>query len=304
VQQGAGMVCAEMLSGVGLTRQDLDGLKRIAIDPDEHPISMQLFGGDPNILADAAAILEERGADVVDFNCGCPVKKITSQCAGSTLMTNPDLLKNIINKVVSRIKIPFTVKFRMGWDDQHINVVELAKMAEAEGAKMVAVHGRTRAQSYSGVANWDIIAQVKKAVKTIPVLASGDMFSAEAIKKCFDQTGVDGVLIARGFIGNPWIFSRTLGYLQTGVLPPEPSFEERLGMMMEHTRRMVAFKGEVRAIREMRKYHHQYIKGWPGAAELRNLINHANTFDELKQIFREYEMPLAGKEQLLAEVAV
>ncbi len=300
IEQGAGMVCAEMLSGVGITRQDLNGFKKIEIDMNEHPISMQIFGGIPDVMAEAAKIVEARGADIVDINCGCPVKKITSQCAGSSLLREPELLKNVVKAVVKAVKVPVTVKIRLGWDDASINVVENAKAIEGEGAAMVAIHGRTRAQGYSPFAKWDYIRQAKEVVK-IPVVASGDIFTPEDAKKCLEQTGVDGVLFARGFIGNPWIISRTKTFLETGRLPKEPTFEERVQMVLDHTARTIEFvkkfsddpiRAERKAVIEMRKFNNNYIKGIPGAADMRQKINQAENFEALKQVFREFPVPL------------
>jgi len=288
---GAGLVCAEMVSGVGLTRENLETCKKIEIDPGEHPISMQLFGGDADILAEAAVILQNQGVDIVDLNCGCPVKKITKQCAGSSLMRDPQLVKNIVKKIVNAIKIPFTIKFRTGWDEKNINVVEMAKIAEGEGASMITVHGRTRAQAYKGTANRQYIAEVKKSV-SVPVIASGDLFSPQDVEQCLQQTGCDGVQFARGFIGNPWLISQTLEYFKNNKRFTEPTFEDRVNLVLSHTKNMIKRMPEIKAVREMRKFNNKYIRGIPGAAEIRQKINKADTYQELESIFKNMDTPV------------
>jgi len=245
-------------------RNTIDLLK---IDERELPVSLQLFGSDPDIISSIAHEIEERPFDILDINMGCPVPKIVNNGEGSALMKNPRLAGEIIEKTAKAIKKPLTIKIRKGFDDEHINAVEMAKIAEASGAAAIAVHGRTREQYYSGKADWDIIRQVKEAV-SIPVIGNGDLLTAEDVIAMQEQTGCDGFMIGRGAQGNPWIFRQVLHYFETGERLAKPSFEEVAEMMLRHARMMLEFKGEYTGIREIRKHGAWYTAGYTNTAKL------------------------------------
>ena len=248
--------------------------------PDEHPVAVQLFGSDPVIMASMAERIAE-DFDIIDVNMGCPVPKIVNNGEGSALMKTPELAGRILSTMVRVLSKPVTVKFRKGFDDRHINAVEFAKMAEQSGVSAITIHGRTRSQMYAGNADWDIIRAVKEAV-SIPVFGNGDIFTPEDAKRMMDETGVDGVAIARGAKGNPWLIRRTIHYLETGELLPEPELSEKKEMMIRHAGLMVEYKGERIAIQEMRKHLAWYTAGIPGSAKLRSEMNSLNTLEELK----------------------
>ena len=254
--------------------------------PQERPVSLQLFGSDPDIMAEAARMIADRDFDVLDVNMGCPVPKVVNNGEGSALMKQPELAGRIVRSLVETIDKPVTVKIRKGFDDDHINAVEMAKIVEANGAAAVAVHGRTREQYYSGKADWQIIRRVKEAVK-IPVIGNGDVVAPEDAKALLDETGCDGIMIARGAKGNPWIFSRTLYYLETGELLPPPSMEELQNMVLRHAKMSVEHKGEYLGIREMRKHMAWYTAGLPHSAKLRNDINAVETLADLETLVME-----------------
>ena len=234
-EQGAGMVCTEMVSAKAISFHNKNTVALLETSPTEHPVSLQLFGADPDIISEMAAYIEERDFDVLDLNMGCPVPKVAGNGEGSALMRNPKLVEQIVSKTVRAIKKPVTVKIRKGFTASEVNAVEIARIAEASGAAAVAVHGRTREQYYTGTADWDIIRQVKEAV-SIPVIGNGDVDSAGKAKQLLDETGCDGVMVGRGARGNPWIFREIRDYLATGELPPRPSKEEVRDMMLRHTR--------------------------------------------------------------------
>ena len=244
---------------------------------------MQLFGSDPDIISNIAHEIEERPFDLLDINMGCPVPKIVNNGEGSALMKNPKLAGEIIRKTVKAINKPVTVKIRKGFDDDHVNAVEMAKIAEDAGAAAVAVHGRTREQFYSGKADWDIIRQVKEAV-SIPVIGNGDLLTAEDVIAMEEQTGCDGFMIARGAQGNPWIFKQILHYFETGEHLPKPSIEEVTQMILRHARMMLEFKGEYIGIREIRKHAAWYTAGYPNSARLRVAINNVESFEALEEL--------------------
>ena len=285
-EQGAGLVCMEMASAKAVLYGNRNTKELLAVSPLERPVSLQLFGSDPEILAEIAARLEDGPYDIIDLNMGCPVPKVVKNGEGSALMKNPALAEQILSSMVKAVKKPVTVKIRKGFDDHSVNAVELAKIAEACGVAAVAVHGRTREQYYSGKADWEIIRQVKEAV-SIPVIGNGDVHSPEAAKKLLEETGCDGVMVARGARGNPWIFRRIVSYLETGVVPPEPSKEEVKDMIFRHAAMMTEQKGELAAMREMRKHVAWYTAGYPHSAALRREINEVETLEGLKELVRE-----------------
>ncbi|MBR4027330.1 MAG: tRNA dihydrouridine synthase DusB [Lachnospiraceae bacterium] len=280
-EQGAGLLCMEMVSAKAILYKNKNTQSLLTIDERENPISLQLFGSDPDIIAQIAHEIEERPFDILDLNMGCPVPKIVNNGEGSALMKNPCLAGEIIEKTVKAIKKPVTVKIRKGFDDNHINAVEMAKIAEASGAAAIAVHGRTREQYYSGKADWDIIRQVKEAV-SIPVIGNGDLLTAEDVIAMYNQTGCDGFMIARGAQGNPWIFQQILHYFKTNTHLQKPSFQEVTDMILRHARMMIEYKGEYVGILEIRKHAAWYTAGYPNSAKLRVIINEVETYDELK----------------------
>ena len=282
-EQGAGLVCMEMVSAKAIYYNNKNTDSLMEIHPEEVPASLQLFGSDPQILAEMAKRIEERPFSILDLNMGCPVPKIVKNGEGSALMRNPKLVEEILTKLVKAVKKPVTVKFRKGFDDTCINAVEIAKIAESAGVAAVAVHGRTREQYYSGKADWNIICEVKKAVK-IPVIGNGDVFTPQDAKRLVEETGCDGIMVARGAKGNPWIFKQITHYLETGELLPRPSVEELKAMILRHGQMMMEFKGELAGMREMRKHVAWYTAGYPNSAALRNEINSVATLEELTEL--------------------
>ena len=285
-EQGVGLICMEMVSAKGILYNNKNTESLLQIHPDETPVSLQLFGSDPKIVSEMAKRIEERPFTFLDINMGCPVPKVVKNKEGSALMKNPRLVYELVSAVVKAIEKPVTVKIRKGFDDEHVNAVEIAKIIEDAGGAAVAVHGRTREQYYSGTADWDIIRRVKEAVK-IPVIGNGDVFAPEDAKALLDETGCDGIMIARGAKGNPWIFSRTLHYLETGELLPPPSMEELQNMVLRHAKMSVEHKGEYLGIREMRKHMAWYTAGLPHSAKLRNDINAVVTLADLETLVME-----------------
>ena len=277
-EQGAGCVVTEMVSAKAVLYNNKNTRELLQIDPAERPAAVQLFGSEPDIMAEIAARLEEGPYDYIDVNMGCPVPKIVNNGEGSALMKNPERAKEVLTAMVKAVKKPVTVKFRKGFNDLSVNAVEFAKMAESCGVAAVAVHGRTREQYYSGKADWDIIRQVKEAVR-IPVIGNGDIFTPEDAGRMLKETGCDGIMVARGAKGNPWLFGRINHYLDTGEVLPGPSMAEIKAMILRHGRMLVQFKGEGVAMREMRGHMAWYTKGMPHSATLRNEINQVETLE-------------------------
>ena len=285
-EQGAGLLCMEMVSAKAILYKNKNTEALLSIDERELPVSLQLFGSDPDIISQIAHQMEERPFDILDLNMGCPVPKIVNNGEGSALMKNPHLAGEIIEKTAKAIQKPVTVKIRKGFDDTCVNAVEMAKIAEASGAAAVAVHGRTREQYYSGKADWDIIRQVKEAV-SIPVIGNGDLLSAEDVIAMYEQTGCDGFMIGRGAQGNPWIFKQVLHYFETGEKLAKPGFEEVTDMLLRHARMMLEFKGEYTGIREIRKHGAWYTAGYPNSAKLRVMINEVETYNQLEELLQK-----------------
>lgn len=279
-KMGAGMVCMEMVSAKAIYYHNRNTEELLTIHPEERPASLQLFGSDPEILGEMAARIEERPFDILDFNMGCPVPKVVNNGEGSALMKNPKLAEKLLTALVKAVKKPVTVKIRKGFDDNSINAVEIAKIAESCGISAVAVHGRTRVQYYSGRADWDIIGQVKEAVK-IPVIGNGDVDSPEAAKAMLEHTGCDGVMIGRAAQGNPWIFRETVRFLEDGALIPGPDRGEKKEMVLRHAVLLREVKGEYTAVREMRKHLAWYTAGMPHSARFRGMINSIETMEGL-----------------------
>jgi nifR3 family TIM-barrel protein len=286
-EQGAALCCMEMVSAKGIYYNNKNTESLLTVDERERPVSLQLFGSDPEIMAAMAARIEHRNFDILDINMGCPVPKVVNNGDGSALMKNPVLAGKIIEGMVNAIDKPVTVKIRKGFDDEHINAVEMAHVAEESGAAAVAVHGRTREQYYSGKADWSIIADVKSAV-SIPVIGNGDILDAKDVIAMSEQTGCDGFMIGRGAQGNPWIFHQILHYFETGELIGKPPMEEMVKTMLRHAKLQIEFKGDYLGIREMRKHAAWYTAGYKGASKLRGRINDVESYDELEALFEEF----------------
>lgn len=287
---GAGLICMEMVSAKAIYYGNKNTEALLAIDPLEKPVSLQLFGSDPRIMAEMAKRIEERPFDILDINMGCPVPKVVNNGEGSALMKEPKLVYDIVSAVVQAIEKPVTVKIRKGFNDNMVNAVEIAKIAEEAGASAVAVHGRTREQYYAGQADWDIIRRVKEAV-SIPVIGNGDVFTPGDAQRLLDTTGCDGVMVARGARGNPWIFRELKAWFENGTLLPRPDAREVRDMLLRHARLQIACKGEYIGMRQMRKHVAWYTAGLPYSAALRRAGNELTTFSELERLLAEYLAP-------------
>lgn len=284
---GCGMTVSEMVSAKGLLYKNVKTTEMLRIDDGERPTAIQLFGSVPEELAEAARMVEASGADMIDFNMGCPVPKIVNNGEGSALMKQPQLAHDILAAMVKAVKIPVTVKFRAGWDDSNRNAVEIAKAVEAAGVSAVAVHGRTRQQFYEGKADWGIIAEVKQAVK-VPVFGNGDIFTVEDGLRMLAETGVDGLMIGRGADGNPWIFRELAAVLRGEKRPAAPSLQERLAQAAEHLDMLIDYKGEHISVKEMRRHISAYLKGLPHAAEFRGRFHKVDTREQFMELLAEY----------------
>lgn len=282
-EQGAGLLCMEMVSAKAIYYNNKNTESLMEIDERERPVSLQLFGSDADIMSEMAKKIEEKPFDILDINMGCPVPKVAGNGEGSALMKKPELVREIVSKVVKATCKPVTVKIRKGFDESCVNAVEIARIIEDCGAAAVAVHGRTREQYYSGRADWDIIRQVKEAV-SIPVIGNGDVTGPESAKKMLEEIGVDGIMIGRAARGNPWIFGQIKEYLETGILPQKPELSEVREMMLRHARMQLECKGEYTGIREMRKHVAWYTAGYPNSAKLRAKINEVETYQELEAL--------------------
>lgn len=287
-EMGCELVYSEMVSDKGINYRNTHTLEMLHTEPAERPIAMQLFGAEPESVARAAQYVESLGcADILDFNMGCPAPKVVKNHEGSALMKEPQQAFAILSALRKAVRLPVTVKMRLGWDDDSINVLELARLAEQAGMDAIAVHGRTREQFYRGQADWETIAAVKQAV-SIPVIANGDVRTCADLERIFAVTGCDGVMIGRAAQGNPWIFRRFREFLQTGVELPEPSLAERGEIILRHLDMLLQFKGDYIGPREMRKHATWYTKGLPHGAELRNLFNQAETREDFVRIIDKF----------------
>ena len=286
-EQRCGMVYTEMVSAKGLLYESEKTGSLLEVDEKERPVAAQLFGSDPKILAEMAKRVEQMPVDIIDINMGCPALKITKNGEGSALMKNPEKIGEIVYSVTRAIEKPVTIKIRKGFNLETINAVEIAQIAEQAGINAIAIHGRTREQFYSGEADWDIIKQVKQAV-SIPVIGNGDITSPQDAKAMMAQTGCDAVMIGRGAQGNPWIFSRTVHYLETGILLPGPTIEELISTALYHAKMILAHKGDYIGIRQMRSHLAWYMKGLPKASEMRVTINKIQDYTELEKVLWKY----------------
>ena len=280
-EQGAGLLCMEMIKAISYKNKNTRAL--MEIDPVEHPISMQLFGSEPELMTEVAKEIEEEPFDILDINMGCPVPKVVNNGEGSALMKNPHLAAKIVKSISSAIQKPLTVKVRIGFENEPVDIVEIAKRVEDAGAAAIAVHGRTRQQYYSGIADWETIAKVKEAV-SIPVIGNGDVDSPKKAEKLFRQTGCDAVMIGRAVEGNPWIFREMNHYFATGEELARPSLAEVKAMILKHARAQIEMKGEFIGIREMRKHVAWYTAGMPHSAGLRRESNNIESYADLEKL--------------------
>lgn len=280
---GAAMVCSEMVSCKGLCYTDRKSAALLIVTDTERPMAVQLFGSEPEFFSKAAFIAQKYQPDLIDINCGCPVPKVVNTGAGSSLMKTPKLIGELVKAVRSAVDIPVTVKIRTGWDENSINCVEAAKIAEDSGAAAIALHGRTKVQMYSGKADWNLIAAVKKSI-SIPVIGNGDVTDPVSCRKMYEETGCDLVMIGRGSYGRPWIFEEISHFFETGKLLPEKPLEEKLDILTEHIRLIVDLKGENAGMREARKYAVWYLKGIQNAARYRNLCGSLSSYDDFLRL--------------------
>lgn len=286
-EQGAGLVCMEMVSAKAILYNNKNTESLLEIHKEELPVSLQLFGSDADIMSEMAKRIEELPFAFLDINMGCPVPKVVNNGEGSALMKNPVLVKEIVSKIVKAVKKPVTVKIRKGFDEAHVNAVEIAKIAEGCGASAVAVHGRTREQYYSGRADWDIIKEVKEAV-AIPVIGNGDVFGPQEAKSILEYTGCDGIMVGRAAQGNPWIFHQIESFLENGVLEQKPSVSEVKEMILRHAALLVQYKGDYTGIREMRKHVAWYTSGYKNSAGLRRAVNQIEDRKSLQELLENF----------------
>ena len=287
-QEGAGLIYTEMVSAKAVLYKNKNTDVLLETEPSEHPAALQMFGSDPDIMAEIGMQLAEQYSfDIIDVNMGCPVPKVVNNGEGSALMKNPELVEKILTAMVKKIKKPVTIKIRKGFNDESVNATEIAKIAEQCGVAAVAVHGRTREQYYAGKADWDIIRQVKDSV-SIPVIGNGDVCTPQDAIDIVKETGCDGVMIGRAVRGNPWIFRRIKHFMDTGQMLPEPDRHEIGEMILKHARLAIELKGEYTAIREMRKHVGWYVGGIPHAAAIRNSVNFIESYEALEEMVEKY----------------
>lgn len=289
---GVGLVVSEMVSDKALCYGNKKTIDMLKIDEAEHPVSIQIFGGDVGSLVKAAKFVDEySNCDIIDINMGCPVNKVIKAKAGSYLLKDPELVYEIVKNVVEAVKKPVTVKIRIGFDQNHINCVEIAKLIEKAGASAIAVHGRTRVQMYEGKANWDLIRQVKEAV-TIPVIGNGDVKTPQDAKRMIEETGVDAVMVGRAALGNPWVLTQMIEYVEHDRLIEEPTYKEKIKMCLMHASRLMQLEPEKVAITQMRGHAPWYIKGLKNSAQVKAKLSNINSFEELKSILNQYQEEL------------
>lgn len=284
---GAGLICTEMVNDKALLHGNLTTLKMIEIAPEERPVSVQIFSNEVETLVEAAKMLDQNdNIDIIDINMGCPAPKITKNNCGSKILLNQELMYDMVKNVVDNVNKPVTVKMRLGWDDDHINVVENAKLCEKAGASAIIIHGRTTQQKYEGVANWEYIKKVKEAVQ-IPVIGNGDITTPKQAKEALEYSKVDGIMIGRAAMGNPWIIHQIDTFLKTGEIIDDPSLEQKINMIKKHAQKLIAIKGETIAMKEMRTHAACYLKGIKGVREYKNRIQTINTYNDLDSILEE-----------------
>lgn len=286
-EKGCGMLYTEMINAKALCYDDENTKKMLKIEEGEHPVAVQIFGSDPEFMGKAAAIMNEYSNEILDINMGCPAPKVVKNGDGSALMRNPKLAAEVLSSVVKNSKKPVTLKIRKGWDDDSVNAVEIAKIAQECGISALAIHGRTREQFYSGKADWDIIAEIKQAID-IPVIGNGDVFEVQDAVNMLEKTKCDAIMIGRGAQGNPWIFKRINHYMKTGEILPEPTLEEKITTAIKHMNLAVAEHGEYVAVREMRKHIGWYLKGLKNSAKYRDQINKITDYKEVIAMLEEY----------------
>ncbi|MDQ0220872.1 tRNA dihydrouridine synthase DusB [Peribacillus cavernae] len=299
---GAGLVCAEMVSDKGIVYKNEKTMNMLYIDEREKPLSLQIFGGKKESLVEAAQFVDKNtNADIIDINMGCPVPKITKCDAGAKWLLDPDKIYEMVSAVVDAVDKPVTVKMRMGWDEDHIYAVRNAQAVERAGGKAVSLHGRTRVQMYEGKSNWGIIREVKNSVN-IPIIGNGDVETPQDAERMLKETGVDGVMIGRAALGNPWVIYRTIKYLETGELMDEPTAREKIDVCLLHMDRLIALKNENVAVREMRKHAAWYLKGIGGNARARKGINECNTREDVVTLLHGLVEEVEAKEQNIQAV--